>query len=970
MKTTTTNFNNLINNGFPYHYVNLYLNNIKLDVTFKSFNYYGLINSGEGITIGSTCASYVEFELYNQSTSLENEEVQVKVGIDVNGTIENVSLGFFTITKPTNKDEVSKYVAYDRMIKLEKLYVSSLSNPTVKRIMNEIGTQTGYGFKDTLTNDINIDALKIKGYTYREIIGYLSALYGANCVINDIGQIEFKIYQNSNIAVERNKIYENGLELSSDNIFKIEYLKCATGETVEHTSTDEEGEEVINTEDVILSVGAGTTGITISNPLMTQSILENIYNTYLKNLTYRPCKVSMLGNITIECGDIVSVNDGTNIYNVPIMNLKHSIDGGITTNIEAVSQTESEQEINYTGPTIKYVERVYSELIEANEILASKIQASNITTDYLETHYAKIDLANIKDACITTAMIGTEVVGTSQIANSSITDAKIVELTANKITAGELSCDRLIINGSDKSLVYYLNNMGDLTSTQVDTLNGDTLTPRSITADKIVANAITSKEIASNTITANEIKTATITADQIAGNTITSAEIKTGSIKAVSLDVSDLFAQNITFKGTITGGNASGGGVIKSYNYLANSNGMKINLYDGTIDSKNFKVSEEGIINATDAVLKGSVYAEYGEIAGWTIKNDKIAGGTGAEGSEVAMMQSPSSNTTYVFACGGSTHEGYSSCPFRVTKTGNVYSNKFVLSNKYTETSGLYSYWSDGLQHPIVQVAGSGAITFGYSDEGSVSRNTIIRGETIYFACGGASGNTAGKRIIEFDYDNSDNAGFRPTANNTTYLGSTNYKWKEIHGVTIYENGSSLSSLYASSSHSHSGYASSSHTHSNYVKTDGSTTLTSVVNMGTDIESVDGLRYYINGKATGRFNILRWKDGKAYSSIRYKNNIKYKDCEYWHDEIMKMKPCTFYYNDDDSNKRIGLIAEELFELIPELVGLDDEGKPEGIEYSNLTIPLILETQRLNSIIENQQKEINELKDLVNKLINM
>jgi hypothetical protein len=830
MKTTTTNFNNLINNGFPYHYVNLYLDNIKLDVTFKSFNYYGLINSGEGITIGSTCASYVEFELYNQSTSLENKEVQVKVGIDVNGTLEHISLGFFTITKPINTDEVSKYTAYDRMIKLEKLYVSSLSNPTVKRIMNEIGTQTGYGFKDTLTNDINIDALKIKGYTYREIIGYLSALYGANCVINDVGQIEFKKYQNSNITIERNKIYENGLELSSDNIFKIEYLKCATGETVEHTSTNVEGEEVTNTEDVVLSIGAGTTGITISNPLMTQSILENIYNTYLKNLAYRPCKVNMIGNITLECGDIVSINDGSNTYNVPIMNLKHSIDGGISSNIEAVSQTESEQEINFTGPTIKYVERVYSELIEANEILASKIQASNITTDYLETHYAKIDLANIKEACITTAMIGTEVVGTSQIANGSITDAKIVELTANKITAGTLSCDRLLINGSDKSLVYYLNNMGNLTYSEVDTLNGGVLTERSITADKIVANAITSNEIASKTITANEIKTATITANEIAGNTITSAEI----------NVSQLFAQDITATGTISG---------------------------LTLKGVKFEAS-----NDISFLLNGTSVAKI------NAKQDSNSG----------ILQ--------------------------------IYGEK-----------GIYLHTSSN-SYPIT--LDSKWIEIGNSKKISIKNNypiTIISDTGLNINC-------------------------------ETNISST------LDATTIYENGTSLSSKYASYSHTHSGYASSSHTHSNYVKTDGSTTLTSVLNMGSDTAS-DGLRYYINGNATGRFNICRWKDGKALSSIRYKNNIKYKDCDYWHDEIMKIKPCTFYYNDDDSKKRIGLIAEDLFELIPELVGLDDEGKPEAIEYSNLTIPLILETQRLNGIIENQQKEFNELKDLVNKLIN-
>ena len=868
MKATTTNFNNLINNGFPYHYVNLYLDSVKLNVTFKSFNYYGLINSGEGITIGSTCASYIEFELYNQSTSLENEEVQVKVGIDVGGTIENVSLGFFTITKPTNKDEVSKYVAYDRMIKLEKLYASSLTNPTVKSIMNEIGTQTGYGFKDTLTNDINIDVLKIKGYTYREIIGYLSALYGANCVINDLGQIEFKIYQNSNITIERNKIYENGLELLSDNIFKIEYLKCATGESVEHTSTNEDGEEVTDTENVILSVGSGNTGISISNPFMTQEVLENIFNTYLQNLTYSPCKVNMIGNITIECGDIVSVNDGANVYNVPIMNLRHSIDGGITTNIEAVSQTESEQEINYTGPTIKYVERVYSELIEANEILANKIQASNITTDYLETHYAKIDLANIKEACITTAMIGTEVVGTSQIANSSITDAKIVELTANKITAGTLSCDRLLINGSDKSLVYYLNNMGNLTYSEVDTLNGGVLTERSITADKIVANAITSNEIASKTITANEIKAGTITANEIASNTITSAEI----------NVSQLFAQDITATGTISGL------TLKSTN---------LDLING-IEFKNNNLSVGGI---------------------------KMTVASNNSGNSVSML--------------------------------NIYNNNYLRINSKDEI------------------------------------------------------------IIDSNYINLGDA-FKCSLNDATIIDGRNVEIRTnlIVNGNIYENGTLLSNIYANKNHSHDGdfspknhnhdseYAPYSHTH-NYLAPSGSQ-LTGALYLGAS-------NYYVNANGNGVFKKVTTNnlvinsgssgilDGAFYfgtigsskhyitatgtavvktltqtSSRRFKKDIVYRSDDYWHDKLMMIKPCTFKYNDDEleAEESIGVIAEDLVDCnFSELVSFNDNGECQSVNYIGFIPPVISELQMLNNKVNEQQTQIDELKELVNQFIN-
>ena len=142
--------------------------------------------------------------------------------------------------------------------------------------------------------------------------------------------------------------------------------------------------------------------------------------------------------------------------------------------------------------------------------------------------------------------------------------------------------------------------------------------------------------------------------------------------------------------------------------------------------------------------------------------------------------------------------------------------------------------------------------------------------------------------------------------------------------------------------------------------------LSSQFNMGTDKAS-DGKRYYINDNATGRFNLLRYTSSQAISSRRYKNNIDYKDADYWHEALMQIKPCSFYYKNDDETKHLGLIAEDLIELIPELVDTDEEGKPASIEYANLTIPLIGEVQSLNNVVDEQKEEIDSLKDELQQL---
>ena len=128
--------------------------------------------------------------------------------------------------------------------------------------------------------------------------------------------------------------------------------------------------------------------------------------------------------------------------------------------------------------------------------------------------------------------------------------------------------------------------------------------------------------------------------------------------------------------------------------------------------------------------------------------------------------------------------------------------------------------------------------------------------------------------------------------------------------------------------------------------------------------------FYINGAGNGSFNgvwidTLKYYKGGSASSKRFKDNIVYRDNDYWHDKLMQLKPCTFNYkNHDEKDISIGLIAEDLIEIFPELVELDKDGNCEMVRTVELVNVLISEVQRSNSIIENMQKEINELKNKI------
>lgn len=92
------------------------------------------------------------------------------------------------------------------------------------------------------------------------------------------------------------------------------------------------------------------------------------------------------------------------------------------------------------------------------------------------------------------------------------------------------------------------------------------------------------------------------------------------------------------------------------------------------------------------------------------------------------------------------------------------------------------------------------------------------------------------------------------------------------------------------------------------------------------------------------------------SALRFKENVQSLEDS---SKVMQLRPVTFDWKKDQKHD-IGLIAEEVKELYPELVESKD-GEVIGIKYSKLTAVLIKTVQDLNSRIESLETQISELK---------
>jgi hypothetical protein len=128
------------------------------------------------------------------------------------------------------------------------------------------------------------------------------------------------------------------------------------------------------------------------------------------------------------------------------------------------------------------------------------------------------------------------------------------------------------------------------------------------------------------------------------------------------------------------------------------------------------------------------------------------------------------------------------------------------------------------------------------------------------------------------------------------------------------------------------------------------------VNMGLDADSV--LRIGGWSAAANRWqldmsgNMTVAGDVTAYSDARVKENVE--TVEDALDKVLNLRGV--YYNrtdSDDKRRKVGVIAQEILEVIPEVVGQDNDGMY-NVSYGNIVGVLI-------EAIKEQQKQIDELK---------
>lgn len=324
-----------------------------------------------------------------------------------------------------------------------------------------------------------------------------------------------------------------------------------------------------------MAQASGTVTSTILGAIFKDGVITNskiadstIENSKIKDSTITNAKIA---DATIEL-EKVSKSFITDLTadNAYIKNLKATIGefGYITA-----------ENADLTYATITSLRAVDGKIdtLTAKAITTDNLKAKVATLGYLSAESADLKYANIKLSNIEVADIATLFTEVGLIDRATIVEGHItgfldsVEVNAANITAGTLVADRILLKG-ENGLLYSLNNLGELQSKTVDTLDGYILTDRTVNADKIVAKSITANELDVEKVFANSAVIKKIfSQDVTATGTITGA-----TLKGANAEIDN---------GLIGGFNIKEDGISKAYTKSSSGASEKQDSYELDISS-------------------------------------------------------------------------------------------------------------------------------------------------------------------------------------------------------------------------------------------------------------------------------------------------------------------------------------------------------------------------------------------------
>lgn len=294
---------------------------------------------GENFELGGAVASTFSVkinnlhELYN-NVDFKNKKLKVEIGIVLsNGITEYAPMGIFTVDEYKEENNLINIEALDNMIRFEEEYESKLTYPTTAKLMiKEICSLCGVKLSTIdFLNDSYVIKKPIEKDTCRAVLRDLAILAGSFAKVNRQGELILL------------KSTESNLEINKDNYMKLDLKES----------------------------------FLIDKYVVTETYFP--VDAILLNLNVAPFTATWQGNIALDVGDKINLNDDKKIVKSIVTKQKIKFNGGLTYETECSGLSEQQQKTQLVNQK-KVNRRFASEIKQNAEEILLRVTADGVET--------------------------------------------------------------------------------------------------------------------------------------------------------------------------------------------------------------------------------------------------------------------------------------------------------------------------------------------------------------------------------------------------------------------------------------------------------------------------------------------------------------------------------------------------------------------------------------------------------------
>ncbi|MDU4939623.1 MAG: hypothetical protein E6X34_14315 [Clostridium sp.] len=316
------------------------LDSVITDDNIIDFNIEDAITMDDDFTLGGTVASRFKVNIKNVGLRYTVEDfkgktLKVYIGILLpNGSIEYTLVGKYNIEDVNLNDKNIEIDAMDNMVKFEKEYNSKLEYPcTAKSMLQEICSSCGVELVNrTYLNEDYVIEKPVLEDSCREVLHDLAMLFGGFAKINNEGLLDIITPVNTDLEINK----DNYIELQIKESFRIDNYSIT---------------ETYFPSDAI--------------PL---------------NINICPFTAKWFGNIALEVGDKVRVNDDVKCEDTIITRQKVIFNGGLTFESECSGLSEQQKNTQSVNNQTKLNRRFASEIKQNAEEILLRVTAEGVET--------------------------------------------------------------------------------------------------------------------------------------------------------------------------------------------------------------------------------------------------------------------------------------------------------------------------------------------------------------------------------------------------------------------------------------------------------------------------------------------------------------------------------------------------------------------------------------------------------------